>query len=147
MAKGFHQTQGIDYVETFSPIVKPLTIQIILILTLSKGWLIHQLDVNNAFLNGDLDEVVFMSQPQGFECSIYPHYVCQLNKALYGLKQGQELGFTMLSRFLLEQGFHNSKLDSFMFLYTSDCAMIVLLIYVDDILVSDILVIQPWCIA
>ena len=53
----------------------------------------------------------------------------------------------MLSRFLLEQGFHNSKLDSFMFLYTSDCAMIVLLIYVDDILVTNILVIQPWCIA
>ena len=92
MAKGFHQIQGIDYVETFSPIVKSLTIQIILILALSKGWLIHQLDVNNAFLNGDLDEVVFMSQPQGFECSIHPHYVCQLNKALYGLKQGQELG-------------------------------------------------------
>ncbi|XP_061376329.1 uncharacterized mitochondrial protein AtMg00810-like [Gastrolobium bilobum] len=66
VAKGFHQQEGFDYHETFSPVVKPVTIQIIISVALSKGWPIHQLDVNNAFINGDLHEEVFLQQPPGF---------------------------------------------------------------------------------
>lgn len=85
VAKGFHQQQGFDYNETFSPVIKPPTIRIILTLALTHKWEIQQIDINNAFLNGTLLEEVYMTQPPGFE-----HHdktlVCKLNKALYGLK-------------------------------------------------------------
>ncbi|KAH9705793.1 retrovirus-related pol polyprotein from transposon RE1 [Citrus sinensis] len=87
VAKGFHQTYGVDFFETFSPVVKPCTIRIILSLAVMNHWTIRQLDVNNAFLNDILTEEVFMHQPEGFIDSQHPTYVCKLNKALYGLKQ------------------------------------------------------------
>ena len=87
VAKGFHQTHGVDYTETFSPVVKSSTIRVILSLAMLHHWVIRQVDVNNAFLNGILIEDVYMAQPQGFVDSTKPNHVCKLNKALYGLKQ------------------------------------------------------------
>ena len=81
VAKGFHQTLGLDYFETFSPMVKPTTIHIVLTLTLSFNWSLKQLDVHNVFLNGDLLVNFFMSQPLGFVSSTFPNHVCKLNKA------------------------------------------------------------------
>jgi hypothetical protein len=86
VAKGFKQQYGIDYEETFSPVIKSPTIRIILSLAVSRGWSIRQLDVQNAFLHGLLEEV-FMHQPKGYEDKDRPHYICKLDKALYGLKQ------------------------------------------------------------
>ena len=86
VAKSFHQVHGFDFHETFSPMVKPITIHIVLTLGLSHGWELFQLDVNNAFLNGLLEESVFMTQPPGFEVGDRS-LVCKLNKTLYGLKQ------------------------------------------------------------
>ena len=86
VAKGFHQVHGFDFHETFSPMIKPVTIWIILTLALSNGWKLFQLDVNNAFLNGSLEETVFMAQPPGFEVAD-KSLVCKLNKSIYGLKQ------------------------------------------------------------
>jgi len=86
VVKGFHQIAGIDYAKTFSPVVCHSTIRLVLAHVVSSRWSIQQININNAFLNGDLQECVFMQQPPGFNTTT-PHLVCQLNKAIYGLKQ------------------------------------------------------------
>lgn len=93
VAKGFHQTPGIDFSETFSPVVKAQTIRTVMSIAICNGWEMQQIDINNAFLNGDLSEDVFMWQPEGFEDKDHPHYICKLNKALYGLKQAPRAWF------------------------------------------------------
>jgi hypothetical protein len=84
---GAGQQTGIDCGATFSPVVKPATIRTVLSIALSKSWCLHQLDVKNAFLHGNLEETVYMHQPPGFRSSEHPDYVCLLKKSLYGLKQ------------------------------------------------------------
>ncbi|GJU87758.1 ribonuclease H-like domain-containing protein [Tanacetum coccineum] len=87
VANGSSQQLGVDFDETFSPVVKPATIRTVLSLVVSRQWPIHQLDVKNAFLNGDLSETVYMYQPPGFVDNRYPHHVFLLQRSLYGLKQ------------------------------------------------------------
>jgi len=87
VAKGFHQQPGIDFAETYSPVVKPITIRTVLSIAVSAGWDIRQVDVSNAFLHGHLQETVYMAQPPRFQHPQYPAAVCKLRKALYGLKQ------------------------------------------------------------
>ena len=82
-----NQTHGLDYNETFSTVVKPVTIQIVLTIALASCWTVRQLDVQNTFLNGDLEEQVYTSQPPSFVDKGYPYKVYSLRKALYGLKQ------------------------------------------------------------
>jgi hypothetical protein len=87
VAKGFALKEGVDYEDTFSPIIKWATILTLFSMEAQNGWKIHQMDVNIAFLNGDLKENVFMSQPEGFVVKGQEHKVCKLIKSLYGLKQ------------------------------------------------------------
>ena len=87
VAKGYAQKYGLDYEETFSPIARMSTVRTIIALAAAKRWNLYQLDVKNAFLNGDLQEVIYMEQPQGYVHPKYPNYMCKLKKALYGLKQ------------------------------------------------------------
>jgi hypothetical protein len=87
VAKGFHQQVGLDYGETYSPVVKPTTIRTALFIAYFAGWSLKQIDIQNAFLHGFLFEDVHMVQPPGFINPSYPQHVCKLHKALYGLKQ------------------------------------------------------------
>ncbi|GAU31266.1 hypothetical protein TSUD_153410 [Trifolium subterraneum] len=134
VAKGFHQKQGFDFNETFSPVIKPVTIRLILSLGISYKWPIRQLDINNAFLNGSLDEEVYMVQPQGFE-STDATLVCKLNKALYGLKQAPRQWFDKLTTTLIQFGFNASKCDPSLFIYSQKSQVVYLLVYVDDIII------------
>ncbi|GJS97076.1 ribonuclease H-like domain-containing protein [Tanacetum coccineum] len=101
IANGSTQLEGVDADETFSPVVKLGTIRTVISLAASRHWPIHQLDVKNAFLHGDLSETDYMHQPPGFRDSIHPDYVCLLQRSLYGLKHAPELGFSGLHLILL----------------------------------------------
>jgi hypothetical protein len=96
VAKGFTQTYGIDYLETFSPVAKLNTVRVLLSLAANLDWPLHQLDVKNAFLHGDLDEEVYMDIPPGYTGSAETKIVCKLERALYGLKQSPRAWFGRL---------------------------------------------------
>ena len=136
VAKGFQQTLGIDFIETFSPMVKASTIRIIFTLDVTRGWDVQQVNISNVFLNGYLQEEVFMNQPEGFIDPTKPTYVCKLQKALYGLKQTPRAWFDKLKGALLKWGFVNSVSDTSLFYTWKNGRMILLLVYVDDILIT-----------
>ncbi|PKU74822.1 Retrovirus-related Pol polyprotein from transposon TNT 1-94 [Dendrobium catenatum] len=136
VAKGFDQEHGLDYNETFSPVAKMPTIRILLVLALHQGWKIHQLDVSNAFLHGNLHHTIHMKQPHGFTDAIHPTYVCRLNKALYGLKQLPREWFATLSGHLITYGFKLSTSDTSLFIYNKNKITMYFLVYVDDIILT-----------
>jgi Reverse transcriptase (RNA-dependent DNA polymerase) len=136
VAKGYNQQEGLDYYDTFSPVIKPTTVRIVLSIALSHNWPMHQLDVNNAFLHGDLEETIYMAQPPGFTDSIHPSYVCKLKKTLYGLKQAPRCWFQKLKQFLLTHNFKSSQADPSLFISCSSSHILYILIYVDDIIIT-----------
>uniref|UniRef100_A0A2N9GIZ9 Reverse transcriptase Ty1/copia-type domain-containing protein n=1 Tax=Fagus sylvatica TaxID=28930 RepID=A0A2N9GIZ9_FAGSY len=136
VAKGFHQQFGVDYDETYSPVIKPTTVRTVLSLAISSGWCLRQIDIQNAFLHGTLKEEVFMSQPPGYKHPLYPNYVCKLQRAIYGLKQAPRAWFSRLSNKLLDLGFHGSRSDSSLFIYKTTSLTMFILIYVDDIIIT-----------
>jgi hypothetical protein len=136
VAKGFKQRYGIEYEDTFSPVVKATTTHLVLSLAVSQGWSLRQLDVQNAFLHGVLEEEVYMRQPPGYESKESPDYVCRLDKAIYGLKQAPRAWYSRLSTKLHQLGFTPSKGDtSFFFLRNKDVTVFIL-VYVDYIIVA-----------
>ncbi|WP_286596120.1 reverse transcriptase domain-containing protein [Pseudomonas sp. 165] len=105
VAKGYAQTYGIDYDETFSPVARMATVRAVIAMAAAKGWSLHQMDVKNAFLHGDLEEEVYMMQPPGFESVAHPDFVCRLRKALYGLKQAPRAWSNKIGEYLVTIGF------------------------------------------
>ena len=136
VARGNEQEEGIDYVETYSRVVRTATIRSVLHIATVKGWSIKQLDVENAFLHGDLKETVYMKQPPGFIDPERPNHLCKLRKAIYGLRQSPRAWFDKFSTFLLEFGFKCTHGDPSLFVYIHGSDVIYLLLYVDDMLLT-----------
>lgn len=136
VAKGFHQTPDINFYETFSPVIKSSALRIILTLAVSKDWTIRQVDINNAFFNGELEETVFMSQPEGFVDELKPNHVYKLNKALYGLKQAPRDWNEKLKTTLLSWKFTQSVANTSFFYFKNENQIMFALIYVDDIVIT-----------
>ena len=136
VAKGYHQVQGFDFDETFSPVVKKPTIRIILALAAQYNWSLTQLDVKNAFLHGILQETVYMTQPTGFQDRTCPNHVCLLHKSLYGLKHAPRAWFERFTSYLFTLGFVASTADPSLFIRSVGSSLTYLLLYVDDIIVT-----------
>ncbi|KAJ0801453.1 putative RNA-directed DNA polymerase [Helianthus annuus] len=134
VAKGFNQREGIDFGETFSPVVKMVTVRVVLKLAVNNNWPLYQMDINNAFLYGTLCEDVYMTQPQGYSSS--DNKVCKLVKSLYGLKQAPRQWNEKLTTVLTSMGFVQSVCDYSLFVMSKNNVIIILLVYVDDIVVT-----------
>ena len=136
VAKGFHQQLGHDFTETFSPVIKSTTVRSVFHVAVTKGWRLRQLDVNNAFLQGTLEEEVYVTQPPGFVDQDRPHYVCRLKKALYGLKQAPRAWYQELRSYIMTAWFLNSTADTSLFTYHRGSDIIYVLVYVDDMVIT-----------
>ena len=137
VAKGYSQIEGIDYHEVFSPVVKHTSIRVILAIVAIQDLELEQLDVKTAFLHGNLDETIYMTQPEGFVKKGLESKACLLKKSLYGLKQSPRQWYKRFDDFMTSRGYTRSKFDSCVyFSKLSDMSHIYLLIYVDDMLIA-----------
>ena len=132
VAKGYAQIEGIDYFETFAPVAKITSIRTLLALANMKGWNVHQMDVVSAFLNGDLLEEVYMTQPKGFTKE--KDLVCKLHKSLYGLKQASRAWYQRIDSFLLNKGLKRVESDHSIYTQILPNESLIIAIYVDDLL-------------
>ncbi|GKC11224.1 ribonuclease H-like domain-containing protein, partial [Tanacetum coccineum] len=135
VAKGFSQKEGFDYDESFSLVVKMVTVRCLVSIVVVNGWSLYLLDVNNAFLYGDIIEDVYMTLPDGYT-SESKSKVCKLNKSLYGLKQASRQCNAKLTAALIEHGFEQSKFDYSLYVKHKGDVFIALLVYVDDIVIT-----------
>lgn len=137
VVKGFHQREGIDYQEIESPVASIDSIRFLIAFAASYDFKLAHIDVTGAFLNGYLDEEVYICQPEGYIDCEHPDYVCKLQKSLYGLKQASLAWYTALREFLFSIGFQSSHSDSCLMIRDKDTPnFIVIAIYVDDILTA-----------
>lgn len=137
VAKGYTQTFSIDYAETFAPVAKQNTIRVLLSLAANLDWPLQQLDIKNAFLNGELKEEVYMEAPPGFEDEFMRGKVCKLKKALYGLKQSPRAWFERFTRYVKSLGYTQAQSDHTMFYRHSAAHRVaILIVYVDDIILT-----------
>ena len=136
VAKGFTQREGIDYTETSSPVSKKDSFRIIMALVAHFDFDLHQMDVKTAFLNGNLEEEVYMKQPEGFSSSEGEHLVCKLKKSIYGLKQASRQWYLKFHEVITSFGFEENIMDQCIYQKVSGSKICFLVLYVDDILLA-----------
>ncbi|RVW67125.1 Retrovirus-related Pol polyprotein from transposon TNT 1-94 [Vitis vinifera] len=136
VVKGFQQKEGIDYTEIFSPVVKMSTIRLVLGMVAVENLHLEQLDVKTAFLHGDLEEDLYMIQPEGFIVQGQENLVCKLRKSLYGLKQAPRQWYKKFDNFMHRIGFKRCEADHCCYVKSFDNSYIILLLYVDDMLIA-----------
>ncbi|KAL4360740.1 hypothetical protein GQ457_04G014980 [Hibiscus cannabinus] len=137
VAKGITQTHGVNYQETFSPVAKINFIRVLLSISANRDWSLHHLDVKNAFLNGELEEEVFMDLPPGSEKKFGEDKVCRLKKSLYGLKQSPRAWFERFGKVIKRYGYIQSQADHTIFYkYSETGKLTILIVYVDDIIIT-----------
>jgi len=124
----------IDYNETFALVARLEAVRLLLAFASMKGFMLFQMDVKSAFLNGIVNEEIFVSQPPGFEDHLHPNHVFKLKKPLYGLKQASRKWYERISSFLLSHQYERGKIDKTLFIKKSDSTIILVQIYVDDII-------------
>lgn len=135
VAKGYTQVEGEDFNETFAPVAKMTTVRCLPSIAIARDWELHQMDVSNAFLHGDLEEEVYMQAPEGYKVP-KEGMVCRLKKSLYGLRQASRNWYSKLSQAPLEYGFQESHTDHNLFTYSSDSTFMAVLVYVDDLVIA-----------
>ncbi|GKB49869.1 ribonuclease H-like domain-containing protein [Tanacetum coccineum] len=135
IAKGFSKKESVNYEKTFSHVVKVIIVRCLPNVDVSNKWYVYQLDINNAFLYGELVEDVYMQLPDAY-FSKKDNKVCELTKSFYGLKQAPRKWNEKLTQVLRENGFIRSKSDVSLYTKTKDDTFIVLLVYVDDIIIT-----------
>ncbi|WVZ66155.1 hypothetical protein U9M48_015421 [Paspalum notatum var. saurae] len=136
VAKSYSQTYGIDYDETFAPVAKMSTLRTLISCAANFGWPLHQLDVKNAFLHGDLQEKVYMEIPPGFMNKHTIGKVCRLKKSLYGLKQSPRAWFDRFRRAICDMGYMQCNGDHTVFYKHRRSHITILTVYVDDIIIT-----------
>ncbi|KAJ9546691.1 hypothetical protein OSB04_019234 [Centaurea solstitialis] len=136
VAKGFAQWKGIEYDGIFAPVVRHTSIRVLLAIVAIHDLELEQLDVKTAFLYGDLEETIYMKQPDGYVSDSNPDYVCKLKKSLYGLKQSPRQWYKKFNSFMLSLGFERSENDACVYHRQSDGIFTYLLLYVDDMLIA-----------
>ena len=136
VARGFTQTYGEDYIDIFAPVAKLHTIRIVLSVATNLGWDLWQMDMKNAFLEGELEDEVYMLPPPGLKGMAKKGNVLRLKKAIYGLKQSPRAWYNKLSTTFNGRGFRNPELDHTFFTLITPSGIIVLLVYVDDIIIT-----------
>ncbi|GJX35181.1 retrovirus-related pol polyprotein from transposon TNT 1-94 [Tanacetum coccineum] len=134
VARGYRQEEGIDFEESFAPVARLEAIRIFLAFAAHMNMVVYQMDVKTAFLNGNLREEVYVSQPDGFVDKDKPNHVYKLKKALYGLKQAPRAWYDMLSSFLISQDFSKGLVDPTLFIRRDGKELLLVQIYVDDII-------------
>uniref|UniRef100_A0A151UDA6 Retrovirus-related Pol polyprotein from transposon TNT 1-94 n=1 Tax=Cajanus cajan TaxID=3821 RepID=A0A151UDA6_CAJCA len=135
VAKGYSQQPGVDYNETFAPIARLDTIRALIALAAEKGWNIFQLDVKSAFLNGVLQEEIYVEQPQGFISKGNEDKVLRLRKALYGLKQAPRAWYSRIDQYFTDHGFRRSKSEPTLYIKTQgQYDTLIVSLYVDDLI-------------
>jgi hypothetical protein len=134
VAQGFTQVEGLDFEETYAPVARLEAIRNLLAYAAHHDFKLYQMDVKSAFLNGPIQELVYVEQPSGFEDLKFPNHVYKLQKALYGLKQTPRAWYECLKKFLIKQGFEIGKADPTLFTRKVDKDIFVCQIYVDDII-------------
>jgi hypothetical protein len=136
VARGFSQKEGIYYEDTFSPIEIYTSIRIVLVIAAIKKWKIHQMDVKTTFLNGEIEEEVYVDQPQGFETHDINSHVCRLNKSLYGLNKSPRAWYERMDNFLTSLGFSKNKADPKLYCKVDDGTLVIIWLFIDDMFLT-----------